>query len=359
MIAWGRLSLGVTYAKSVVQDQLLRVPLPGYVGFEDQWRNAGTLESKTWEGTLEAALVQGSNFNWSASLIADRTRQRITQFDLPAQLQDGIYYIRPGEQLGTMYGHRWAKNCAEIFSPSAGFGQNCDLFAVNDDGYLVPVGAGNTWTDGIDKNLYGSRLIIGGVTYDWGLPFRAQEVVTDPATGQLDTTDFLPMGNTFPKVNLGLTNSLTIKGLRIYTLFDGSLGGQIYNNTRQWPHREHNAWETDQAGKAENQKKSIDYYTRLYNVNANNSHFVEPGWFIKFRELQLNYSFDLRGSGVFGGLIKRVGVSVIGRNLHTWTDYSGYDPEVTLAAGSPVWKRYDAFDYPPFRTITGAIELEF
>jgi TonB-linked SusC/RagA family outer membrane protein len=359
MIAWGRLSLGVTYAKSVVQDQLLRVPLPGYVGFEDQWRNAGTLESKTWEGTLEAALVQGSNFNWSASLIADRTRQRITQFDLPAQLQDGIYYIRPGEQLGTMYGHRWATSCAEIFSPTAGFGQNCDLFTVNDDGYLVPVGAGNTWTDGIDKNLYGSRITIGGVAYDWGLPFRAQEVVTDPATGQLDTTDFLPMGNTFPNVNLGLTNSFNIKGLSIYTLFDGSLGGQIYNNTRQWPHREHNAWETDQVGKVENTKKSIDYYTRLYDVNADNSHFVEPGWFIKFRELQINYAFDLRGSGVFGGLIKRVGVSVIGRNLHTWTDFSGYDPEVTLAANSPVWKRYDAFDYPPFRTITGAIELEF
>jgi len=359
LMAWGRLSLGLTYARSVVEDQLLQVPLPGYTGFGTQWRNAGTLESKTWEGSLEASVIQGRNFNWNLTLVADRTRQVITEFNLPAQLQDGIYYIRKGEKLGTMYGHRWAKTCAEIFDPTLGFGQNCDQFQLNDDGYLVPVGTGNVWTDGIDKNLYGSTITIGGVTYAWGLPFRAQEIVTDPQTGQLDTTDFLPIGNTFPDVNLGFTNTFSLKGFSLHVLFDGSLGGQIYNNTRQWPHREHNAWETDQSAKPPNQRKSIDYYTRLYDVNADNSHFVEPGWFVKFRELQLRYSFDLRGRSFLGGLVQGVRLSLIGRNLKTWTDFSGYDPEVTIGAGSSVWKRYDAFDYPPFRTVTGSIELEF
>jgi TonB-linked SusC/RagA family outer membrane protein len=359
MIAWGRLALGVTYAKSVVKDQLLLVPLPGYVGFANQWRNAGTLESKTWEASLEASLVQGRDFNWNMSLVGDRTRQVISEFDLPAQVQDGIYYIRPGERLGTMYGHRWATTCGEVFSPTAGFGQNCDQFAVNDDGYLVAVGSGNTWTDGIDKNLYGSTISIGGVNYAWGLPFYAQEVVTDPATGQLDTSNFLPMGNTFPDINLGWSNTINFKGLTVYTLFDGSFGGEVYNNTRQWPARELNAWEVDQSGKPENQKKTIDYYTRLYDVNADNSHYVEDGSFVKFRELQVRYAFDVGGTGLFGGLVQRVAVSLIGRNLHTWTDYSGYDPEVTLNATSPVWKRYDAFDYPSFRSITGSIELEF
>ena len=359
LIAWGRVSLGITHAKSIVKDQLLLVPLLGYAGFGSQWQNAGTLESKTWEGSLEASVVQGRNFSWNLNLVADRTRQVITEFDRPAQVVDGIYYLRIGEKLGTMYGHRWAKSCSEIFSAAAGFGASCDQFQVNDDGYLVPVGTGNVWTDGIDKNLYGSTVTIDGVNYAWGLPVRAQEIVTDPATGQLDTTDFLPIGNTLPDLNLGFTNTFNIKGLTIYTLFDGSLGGQIYNNTRQWPHREHNAWETDQSGKAENAKKPIDYYTRLYDVNADNSHFVEPGWFVKFRELQLRYGFELRGTGVFGGLIKRVDLSLIGRNLYTWTDYTGYDPEVILTPTSPTWKRYDAFDYPVFRTVTGGIQLEF
>ena len=47
-------------------------------------------------------------------------------------------------------------------------------------------------------------------------------------------------------------------------------------------------------------------------------------------------------------------LSLIGRNLFTWTDYKGYDPEV----GSTL-SRLDSFDYPRYRTFTGAIELTF
>lgn len=358
LIALGRLSLGVTYAKSVVEDQILRVPLRGYFGFEDQWKNAGTLDSKTWELSLEASILDRPNLSWRASLVADRTRQVITNLSVPSFLQNGIYLIGPGERLGNMYGHRWATSCSDIFSPTAGFGASCGQFAVNDDGYLVPVGTGNTWTDGIDKNLYGSSVTIDGVRYAWGLPFYAQEARRNPQTGQVDTTNFLPIGNTFPDFNVGFGNTVTYKGFTLYALFDVQIGGDIYNNTRQWPHREHNAWETDQSGKPENQKKPIDYFTRLYDVNAENSHFVEDGSFVKFRELQLRYAFDVP-SGTFGGLVRRVGLSLIGRNLFTWTRYTGYDPEVVIGPGEPVWKRYDGFDYPNFRSITGSITLEF
>ena len=358
LIALGQLSVGLTYAKSVSEDQILRVPLTGYFGFEDQWKNAGTLDSKTWELSLEASIVDRPQLSWRMSLVADRTKQFITALSVPSFLQNGIYFIRPGEQLGNMYGHRWTTSCSEIFSPTAGFGASCDQFSRNDDGYLVPVGTGNTWTDGIDKNLYGSTVTIDGVRYAWGLPVRAQEIVTNPQTGQVDTTDFLLIGNTFPDFNVGFGNTVRYKGFTLYALFDVQVGGDIYNNTRQWPHREHNAWETDQSGKPENHKKPIDYYTRLYDVNADNSHFVEDGSFVKFRELQLQYAFDVP-SRFFGGRVNRVGVSLIGRNLFTWSKYTGYDPEVVIGPGEPVWKRYDAFDYPNFRTFTASITLEF
>ena len=47
-------------------------------------------------------------------------------------------------------------------------------------------------------------------------------------------------------------------------------------------------------------------------------------------------------------------ISLIGRNLMTFTDYKGYDPEVgnTLV-------RLDSFDYPRYRTLTASIELIF
>jgi len=45
---------------------------------------------------------------------------------------------------------------------------------------------------------------------------------------------------------------------------------------------------------------------------------------------------------------------VIGRNLHTWTDYQGYDPE----AGG-IMSRTDDFGYPNFRTLSVSIETIF
>ncbi len=47
-------------------------------------------------------------------------------------------------------------------------------------------------------------------------------------------------------------------------------------------------------------------------------------------------------------------ISVIGRNLLTFTDYKGYDPDV---GGAIV--RFDSFDYPRYRTITGSFEISF
>ena len=47
-------------------------------------------------------------------------------------------------------------------------------------------------------------------------------------------------------------------------------------------------------------------------------------------------------------------VSLVGRNLLTFTDYKGYDPEV-----GGVITRLDSFDYPRFRTFTGSVEITF
>ena len=45
---------------------------------------------------------------------------------------------------------------------------------------------------------------------------------------------------------------------------------------------------------------------------------------------------------------------LVGRNLVTWTDYKGFDPEI----GTPI-ERIDSFDYPQFRTVTAGVELRF
>jgi hypothetical protein len=43
--------------------------------------------------------------------------------------------------------------------------------------------------------------------------------------------------------------------------------------------------------------------------------------------------------------------------VYTWTDYTGFDPEVT--SGGDFNFRIDGFRYPNFRTITGQVEIQF
>ncbi|MGH9419292.1 MAG: hypothetical protein ACRD3J_04900, partial [Thermoanaerobaculia bacterium] len=57
-------------------------------------------------------------------------------------------------------------------------------------------------------------------------------------------------------------------------------------------------------------------------------YWVEKGTFVKLRELSASYKFDnLPVRRVFGD---GVDVTLSGRNLYVWTNYSGYDPEINL-----------------------------
>ena len=50
---FNRYALQLTYAHSLADDQILQVPVPASAGFQTQWRNAGQLENKTWEASLD------------------------------------------------------------------------------------------------------------------------------------------------------------------------------------------------------------------------------------------------------------------------------------------------------------------
>lgn len=350
-VLFNKVSMGVTYAWSRVEDQLLQVPLPGFVGFSSQWQNAGTLESKTYEAFFETALLDGPELGWTSRLNLDRTRQEITQLDI-APYRTGFFFIREGEELGTFYGNRWASSCGEL--PE---GTDCTQFGVNSDGYLVYTGAGNTPTDGIAKDLWGTTADVNGSSYEWGIPIKAQDA---------EGSNFLFMGNTTPDYNVSWSNNLRWKNFNLYALFDGEFGAEVYNQTRAYAYRDNRSGDQDQAGKPDGLKKNLNYYQVLYNVNDNSSHFVEDGTFVKLREASLRYTVDQATvQDLFGGLgIDGLSLNLIGRNLLTFTDYEGYDPEVGTGTqgsggGSEAIGRVDNFGYPNFRTFTAALEIIF
>ena len=63
---------------------------------------------------------------------------------------------------------------------------------------------------------------------------------------------------------------------------------------------------------------------------GNSVAFLEPGWFIKLRELSLTFEAPERWARAFRA--SRMSLTLAGRNLWTITDYSGVDPEVNAFA---------------------------
>tara|TARA_B100000700_G_scaffold329024_2_gene448933 strand:+ start:8898 stop:12179 length:3282 start_codon:yes stop_codon:yes gene_type:complete len=342
-----RFSLSATYVSATTENQILYVPLAGYYGYGNQWQNAGTLDNESIEAEFNAALVNSSNFSWDVGVTYySQSKSVITKLDIPAYRR-GPFYIKEGEPMGSMWGAKWVTDVSGLPSEAT-----ASEFDTNDDGYVVWVGSGNSWKDGISKELWGTTSADG---YKWGIPIK-----------ELDDegSNFMKLGETLPDFDLGISNTLRFGGLEIYALIDGQVGGNIYANTNQWGLRELKLGIVDQADKAEGEKKPGLYYATLYDVNATNSHFVEDGTFFKLRELSVTYSLNRNQlSNILGGAISKVSVGVVGRNLITWTDYTGYDPEVGRAGdfdlGSAVIARYDGFGYPNFRTISGVFEIEF
>jgi hypothetical protein len=240
-----------------------------------------------------------------------------------------------------MYGDKFVSSHAELLNVPE---DARDEFQVNDDGLVVWVGPDASWRDG----RWGTTTTINGVSYRWGMPI----VMTD--TNRVPVLARIGDGN--PDFHWGLSNSIQWKGLSVYGLIDAQVGGNVYNRTKQRMYQYFRSADVDQAGKPQERKKTVDYYFTLYNGNTVNNWFVEDGGFVKLRELSVKYRVPESFLTRIGAqrLARGISIGVIGRNLYTWTNYSGYDPEVGTTL-----TRIDDFIYPLYRTVTGSVEIEF
>ncbi len=339
-----RYSIQLSRARQVTTDQLILIPLAGYFGYANQWQNAGTVTGNSWEGTLEAQLVRKPNFTWRAGLVADRNRNKITEFNRSCFTTNTVAFRCAGETLGNMYGFSFMKSPSQL--PSS-IGTRANEFQVNDDGLLVWVGPGNQFTEGETKRLWGTSATIGNGVYRWGQPINAVDSVGNASV--------VSIGDGNPDFRFGISNTIGWRSVQLFMLWDAQVGGDVYNQTRQRMYQYGRHTDVDQAGKPQELKKTTDYYVALYAANSPTDWFVEDASFVKLRELSLKY----RLPRAFNAALARLGanqasLSLIGRNLLTFTNYKGYDPEV-----GTVLNRLDSFDYPRYRTVTGSVEIIF
>jgi hypothetical protein len=115
----------------------------------------------------------------------------------------------------------------------------------------------------------------------------------------------------------------------------------------------------DQAGKPDYLKKTISYYKVFYDTNNQNAFWVEDGSYLKLREVSLSYSLGAdKLNNVFNGYVKGIKLALIGKNLYTLSNYSGYDPEVQTTDGTQYFA-YDFMGYPNYRSYSVSLELKF
>ncbi len=323
------------YAQSQTTDQFLRVPLVPFLnnGFSNQIQNAGTMESNTFEMTLGANWVRSGDFTWNSNIVFSRIRQKITELPIAPYVfgdTDGgaqaIFYVREGETYGSMYGHTWVRSLDEM-AQQLPDGASISDYEVNGDGYVVPAGSIGTEDEMAIKKL---------------------DEQGNPA--------FVKIGDGNADFNMGIANTLTYKGVTFYLLLDIKQGGDVYNSKGQWITRDLRNGIMDMAGVADENKKAYDYWVNFYDVNTPNSYWVEDASFVKVRELAIGYSLPSALLGKFlKGSVKAAHLKVVGRNLLTFSGYSGYDPEV-----GTVRQPYDGtYKYPNFRNVAVSLSLDF
>jgi len=331
-----RFDLELVYADRKTKGAFLNVPLSlaQSGGFTSQIQNAADVGSKTFEVSWQTRVINRPNLSYNLSLVGDHTTQKILSmnrapFRVAADNSQGqnVFYYAAGKPLGVVYGTKFVHSFAEL-KQNAAFANAVESdYVVNPLGFLV---------------TKASR----------GLPTE-QPITFVDATG---TSSFV-IGDVNPDFNFGISNDVRIGRFAVHAVFDGQKGGDIYNFSKQWMFQDLRSGDIDQAGKKDPIAQPF-FSAGLYNGLNADEYFVEDGSYVKLRELSVAYDIAPRFlSKIALGRATSARIALIGRNLFTWTHYSGFDPDVT--AGSDFNYRIDGFRYPNFRTISGQFEIQF
>ncbi|GAB4043362.1 TonB-dependent receptor [Spirosoma litoris] len=309
-----RIQLTADYYIKTTTDLLLSIDLPATTGFTTVTRNIGSLRNQGLELGITSVNVAGK-VKWTTSGNISFNRNKVLKLADADQylVTDGgtsmQTIVKVGEPIGSFYGR--------VFD---GVWQTTD--AVKAAGSLAQTGD------------------IGGAP-------RFKDVNGDGVFN--NATDRTIIGNGLPKFIYGLTNTVSFKGLDLSVFFQGVQGNQIFNYTRSVTEIDPGAtalksfiddhWQTD---KPSNNHPSA----RQWNM-TNSSYLIESGSFLRLKNVSLSYRLPLKTKA-----IRAARVYISGQNLLTFTNYSGYDPEVNSSFTSNTTYGIDNFAYPASRTYT-------
>jgi len=161
------------------------------------------------------------------------------------------------------------------------------------------------------------------------------------------------LGTPFPKRQLSIRNDVTLLSrVRLGALFDFRGGQKLYNSTESWRALQNITRSlNDPATPLADQARAVAS-ARL----GSEAGYVEDASFWKLREVSLTFMVPERWTQRVNS--QKASLTLAGRNLATWSDYSGLDPEVNQT-GQTNFTTSDFMGQPPVRYWTARLNLSF
>jgi outer membrane receptor protein involved in Fe transport len=318
-----RVSLEFTGYDKVTRDLVLSVPQALTTGFSSQLQNIGRLRNRGVELTLSTANVQGSRFSWTSRLGYAANRNRIEKLNAASDtlVFDYLNAVIEGQPIGVFFGAYYPRDA---------------------NGNVILTGPRGT--NGYAANVPDSLRI----------PTRARGF--NPARGDSSLVLRKVLGDPNPKWTASFQNTFTFgESIELSVLLDGRFGNKVANFTR----RSGDFFGSSANAGLESQRDTAPgTFTRNTERNLLYEEFIEDGSFVKLREVALQFRFDRpwvrRLTGAHNATLR-----LSGRNLHTWTKYSGMDPEINLFAASTVSRGVDFATTPIPKTLSVGLGFDF
>lgn len=181
--------------------------------------------------------------------------------------------------------------------------------------------------------------------------FKWKDVDND---GDIDENDREFLGQSIPKYTFGLTVSADWKGFDVIAFGQGAAGHKVFSGLRRFGITTAN-YQTSALGRWTGPGSSSSY-PRLTEADPNKN-FVNPsdfylqdGNFFRIKTLQLGYS--LPKALISKAHLSRLRVYIMSENLFTFTNYTGYDPEI----GGGVFS-IDRGVYPQARSFMAGVQV--
>lgn len=203
-------------------------------------------------------------------------------------------------------------------------------------------------------------------TGGFGTSLGAFEIEEGKSATQIVGNDSLPdgtrivhaIGDATPDFNMSFSNEMRYRGFSLYGLLDWQKGGDVINLTK---------FLYDLGSNTEDYADPITVNGAQTTVGAQRLAvwpkqtrvYVEDAGFVKLREVTLSYQLPSSMVSRLGRGVRTAQLSVSGRNLLTFTNYTGLDPEVSNFGNQPIARNIDVAPFPPSRSFWLSLSLGF